>query len=124
MSDKIGSDIILATSVARYADGNNYTALPFKHAWHYTEGVFVLEAEQGAGTYTNETLDVYIMSFETLTNDWDVIGQFTQITDATTALRERIAIPYGLGRWLSCKWVIANAVVGEAYTFTVSGSVK
>jgi len=124
MSDKIGSDIILAASAARYADGNNYTALPFKHAWHYTEGVFVLKASQASGTYTNETLDVYIMSYETYTDDWDVIGQFTQITDATTALRKRLIIPYGLGRWLSCKWEIANAVVGEAYTFSVSGSVK
>jgi len=124
MSDKIGSDIILAASAARYADGNNYTALPFKHAWHYTEGIFVLAAEQGAGTYTNETLDVYIMSYNTYTASWHTIGQFTQITDATTALEETIERPYGLGRWLSCKWVIANAVVGEAYTFSVSGSVK
>lgn len=123
MVDKIASSIILVTSAARYADGNAHTT-PFKGAWQYTGGIFVLEASQGAGTYTNETLDVDIEVYDQLTADWDVIASFTQITDATTAIRELIKIPYGLGKWLSAKWAIANAVVGEAYTFTVSGTLK
>ena len=123
MVDKIASDIILAASAARYADGNAH-ATPVKDAQFYTEAVLVLEASQGAGTYTNETLDVDIEVYNVLTDDWDVIASFTQITDATTPVRELIRIPYGLGIQLSCKWAIANAVVGEAYTFTVSGSLK
>lgn len=83
-----------------------------------------MEAEQGAGTYTNETLDVDIVVYNDLIADWLVIASFTQITDATTALRELIRIPYGLGKLISAKWTIANCVVGEAYTFTVSGTLK
>ena len=122
--DRPASDITLVASAARYGATGNAHTTPFKDAWQYTGGSFVLEASQGAGTYTNETLDVYIEAYDVLTDDWDVIGQFTQITDATTAVRELIRIPYGLRKWLSAKWAIANAVVGEAYTFTVSGTLK
>ncbi len=124
MSDKIGSDIILVTSAARFAaTGNAYTT-PFKHAWHYTEGIFTLAASQAAGQYGNETLDVWVMSYSTYTQTWRVIGQFTQITNAEAGLEQTIEKPYALGRWLSCKWAIANAIEVEAYTFSVSGSVK
>ena len=123
MSTVIGSDIILLKSAARFADGNNYTA-PFKDAWRYTEGVFILEASQASGQYSNETLDVWVMSYNTYTQTWHIVGQFTQIGNAEATLRGRIERPYGLGRWLSCKWEIANAIEAEAYTFSVSGSVK
>ena len=124
MSTVIGSDIILLKSAARFAaTGTNYTA-PFKDAWRYTEGVFVLKASQGAGQYTNETLDVWVMSYDTYNLYWHIIGQFTQITNAEVTQYGRIERPYGLGRWLSCAWAIANAVEAEAYTFGVSGFVK
>ena len=116
------SSIILVPAAARYADGNNYT-VPIK-ADNCLEGVFILEASQGAGTYTNETLDVDIVSYDKYTDDWDVIASFTQITDATTAIRELLRIPYGLGILISCKWAIANCLVGEAYTFSVTGTLK
>jgi len=126
MSDKIGSDIILLKSTASFADtGNNYTAY-FKHAWRYTEGIFTLAAEQDSGTYSGgDKLRVWVMSYNTYTLSWHVIGQFTQITDATTALEETIERPYGLGRWLSCKWETDGVTsTTDAYTFSVSGSVK
>lgn len=122
MAKKIGISVTLATSAARYEDGNAHsTPVDTKYV---TEGIFVLEASQGAGTYTNETLDVDIEVYDALTDDWYVLTSFTQITDATTPQRELKKVQYGLGKQISCKWAIANAVVGEAYTFTVSGTVK
>jgi len=120
----VASSVILVASAARYVDGNAYTTPGGIEVGSSIEGTFILKVSQGAGTYGNETLDAYIMSYDVPTADWDVIGQFKQVTNAEAGLRYRVAIPYGLGKLISCKWVIANCLVGEAYTFMVSGILK
>jgi len=89
----------------------------------YVEGVFVLEVSQ-AGTWSDETIDVVIETYNSYTDSWHTIATFTQVTDATTAQKELITIPYGLGTSISCSWTIANPTTGKEYTLSVSGTLK
>ena len=119
-TNPMGHYVTLVPSTDTYATATARTTAV--DTTYSTEGVFMLEAVQSS--YTDETIDVNIQTYDLLTDDWYTIASFTQMTDADPAIREVIRIPYGLGNKISCNWTITGGDSTNKYTITVSGILK
>lgn len=108
--------ITLLASGARSADGNSQSdgknAIPFK------VGLFFLKVTAKSGT--TPTLDVDIISYDPYTEDWFVIGSFTQVGDETG--KWFLKIDGGLGQEIATAWDVEGGTPN--YTFSVSGILK
>ena len=119
--DYLGHYVTLVPSTETYADATARTT--FANTKYSKEGIFFLEVNQA--TYTNETINMYIQSYDELTDDWYTIISFTQVTDASSAaVQEMKKIDYGLGNKISCKWAITGGDSTNKYTITVTGVLK
>jgi len=80
------------------ADGNTKAEGTLIQTIYRKSGIFFIKATSVSGT--NPTLDVDIITYDPITEDWYVIGSFTQITaDGQEAIYipevgEKIAIQY------------------------------
>lgn len=116
----MGHNVVLVPSTETHTSSNSRST-PIDSTYD-TEGIFIFEVSQAS--YDNEHIDMDIQVYESLTDDWYTIASFTQVESATTAQRELIKVPCGLGEKLSCKWTMTDGDADHKYTFTVSGVLK
>jgi len=104
-------------SGTKIADGNTKANATLIRTVFRKSGIFFIKVSAVSGT-SNPTLDVDIITYDKITDDWYVIGSFTQIT-ATG--KEAIYIPE-VGEKVAIQYVIADT--NPSFTFKVSAILR
>ena len=106
---------LLLFSGTKIASGD--TKLTPMKVGHRKGGLFFIKVSDVSGT-SDPTLDVDIISYDEITDDWYVIGSFTQVT-ATG--KEAIYIP-DVGKKIATQYAIADT--NPSFTWKVSMILK
>jgi len=97
------------------ATGNSYLT-PITTKWA-TETTFFLKITAVSGT--SPTLDVELMIYDRISDDWYLLGTFSQKTTTGTDIGQ---VPYGLGEKVAIKYTIGGTT--PSFTFQVNATVK
>lgn len=111
---------LLTTNLQLYSgtaiSSSNTKATPVQTG-HRKSGLFFIKVSASGGT-GSPTLDVDIITYDVKTDDWYVIGTFTQLT---TTGSEAIYIPE-VGKKIAIQYAIADT--NPTFTFKVSAILR
>lgn len=97
------------------ANGNSYSnPIDVKNA---SEVVLFLDVTAASGT--DQGLIVYIMTKDTISGKWFLIGNFDNKSEIGTDITYIIN---GLGSYMACSWAVTG--VDPSFTFALNASVK
>jgi len=97
------------------SSGNTYTT-PIVTSYVQEASVFL---KVTAVSGSNPTLDVEIMQYDRISDDWYLLGTFSQKSSTGTDVGQ---IPYGLGEKMAIKYTIGGT--SPSFTFQVNTTMK
>jgi hypothetical protein len=82
-------------------------------------GEVVLFLDVTAVSGTNPSLTIYLMTQDTISGKWFLVGNFTPKTSAGTDITYIIN---GLGSYIACAWTVAG--IDPSFDFALNASIK